>query len=84
MNPVRSQRACFKENYTFPAVNLKITFEKDAVLLIDNTNSIINKFRLHFELDRISRLQLWGSIKGLRSIALKYNQKQARRSPRKT
>lgn len=69
---------------SFPGVNLKITFEKDAVLLIDNTNSIITKFRLHFELERISRLQLWGNIKELRTIALKYNQKKARRSPRKT
>lgn len=62
---------------------MKLTFEKDAVLLLDSTNSLITKFRLQFELDRICRLQLWGNIKELRTIALKYNQKQARRSPRK-
>jgi len=63
-------------------VNLKISFENSAIILTDNGNSVITKFDLQFELDRINRLQVYGNIKEMQEVSLKYNSK-LRRSPRR-
>lgn len=69
---------------SFQDVNLTLSFETGSVLITDSGNSLITKFPLKFELDRIDRLQLWGNVKELREISLKYNQStKRRRSPRK-
>ncbi|CRK98621.1 CLUMA_CG012106, isoform A [Clunio marinus] len=65
-------------------VRLTLTFESTSVLITDIGSSLITKFPLNFELERVSRLQLWGNIKELQEISLKFNQRvKRRRSPRK-
>lgn len=66
------------------AAIVSMTFQSNSVLINDKGNDLITVFPLKFDLELINRLQLWGNIKELYEVSLKYNQaSKLRRSLRK-
>jgi hypothetical protein len=72
-----------KAEIDFLDVNLTLSFENSDIMLTDKGHNLIACFSLNYELERINRLQLWGNVKELQEISLKYNQSGKRRSQRK-
>lgn len=53
---------------------LSLTFQKQSIKIIDGGGNFIASFDSEYEIDRINRLQLWGSIQKMKKVTLEYNQ----------
>lgn len=60
---------------TLSVLKLNLQFDGSSFLnVFDDSNSLITRFQLEYDLMVINRLQLWGDIQKIKSVSLRYDQ----------